>query len=109
MVSVKSTEVNIGAPPCADAPFVCLAGCFSTGAAGAGPLPLGASGLMALLEMTNRRRTGAVVALAGLALRWLLRDALFGVVTLRFNIKYLTCFNGLSSEKKHLQTRIVAS
>jgi len=60
---------------------------------------------MALLEMTNRRRTGAVGALAGLALRWLLRDALFGVVTLRFNIKYLTGNIGLSSEKSPLRPR----
>jgi hypothetical protein len=54
---------------------------------------------MALLEMTKRRRKGAAGALAGLPLRWLGRDALFGVVTLRFNINYLTGINRLSSEK----------
>jgi hypothetical protein len=57
---------------------------------------------VALLEMTKGRRTGAGLALAGLAgltVRWLLRDALFGVVTLRFNINYLTLKYCLSSEK----------
>jgi hypothetical protein len=58
------------------------------GAAGAG---LAASGLTALLEMTNLRRTGGVLTFGTFgALPRLLRDDGFDAVTLRFNIKYQT-------------------
>jgi hypothetical protein len=51
---------------------------------------LAASGLTALLEMTNLRRTGGVLTFAsfGLLTRWL-RDAL-GTVILRFDINNQT-------------------
>jgi hypothetical protein len=77
-------------------PLAALADLAGVGAAGTETLPFTssvfglsglASGLRALLEMTNRRRAGGVLALAGLSLRRLSRDALFGAVTLRFNIK----------------------
>jgi hypothetical protein len=44
--------------------------------------------LMALLEITNRRRTGAVFTFGIFGLLLLRRGALLGDVTLRFNINY---------------------
>ena len=119
MVSVKSTvvidTVGVGATTLAadfdaalDAALDEVLGATSTGA-GAFTFAasvFGASGLMALLEITNRRRNGAALAgltawgaLAGLSLRRLLGDALFGVVTLRFNINIQTGKYRFSSEK----------
>lgn len=111
IVSVKSTVVLVEEDDGVTAwPFVgtlgadfadCLVG-GAVGATGVGALGFCASGLRALLEMTNRRRTGGVLAGAGLPLRWLLDDALFGVVTLRFNIN-------ISDRENQFQFREITS
>jgi hypothetical protein len=59
---------------------------------------LAVSGFTALLEITNRRRTGAVFTFEIFGLL-LLRDGLLAAVTLRFNINFQTKIPGTGSEK----------
>jgi hypothetical protein len=54
---------------------------------------------MALLEITNRRRTGGAFTFGIFGLLLLLRDALLPVVTLRFNINFQTKQPLAGSEK----------
>jgi hypothetical protein len=68
----------------------------ATGATGGAALA--ASGLMALLEITNLRRTGAVFILGTFGLLLLLRGALFGAEALRFNINNQTKLTCAGSE-----------
>jgi hypothetical protein len=56
------------------------------------------SGLAALLEITNLRRTGAVLTLGTFGLLLLLRGALFGAEALRFNINNQTKLTCVGSE-----------
>jgi hypothetical protein len=56
----------------------------------AGETGLAASGLTALLEITNLRLAGAALAFEVLGLLFLLRGALFDAVALRFNINFQT-------------------
>jgi hypothetical protein len=73
-------------------------------------LALPASDLAALLEMTNRRRTGGVLALGAFGLLLdLLRDALFGVAALRFNINYQTKKHRAGSEIMTVRPQKAAS
>jgi hypothetical protein len=69
-------------------------GSFAAGAlppsAGGGGTARTPSGFAALLEITNRRRVGGVLALISFeAVTWALRGADWGAVALRFNIKYI--------------------
>jgi hypothetical protein len=73
-------------------------GLVGTGVAGG--VGLAASGLAALLEITNLRRAGGVVTLGALGvLVRLLRGADLGAVTLRFNINDQTKKYRAGSEK----------
>jgi hypothetical protein len=85
-----------------------LAGCFAAGVLVAD----GAVGtaFAALLEITNRRRTGGVFnfGVFGLLLR-LLPGALFGAVTLRFNINNQTKEPNVGSEKSMAYREYAAS
>jgi hypothetical protein len=79
-----------------------LAGIFAAevlAVGGAEGADLAVSGLIALLEITNLRRTGGVFNFGafGLLLRWLL-GALFAAVTLRFNINNQTNKPDVGSE-----------
>jgi hypothetical protein len=97
MVSVRSTDKDrpAGAGAAADGSTAEVD--LTTGEA-----VLTASGLTALLEITKRRRAGAVFTfetfkIFGLLL--LLRGALLDAVTLRFNINFQTKIPSTGSEK----------
>lgn len=101
-VSLKSTEFSVlndaGAGDGLVAGVFAGAALTATGAAaGAG---VADSGFMALLEMTNLRRTGGVLTFGafGEPARWL-RGADLGAVTLRFDINYQTKKHRAGSEK----------
>jgi len=111
-VSVKSTVVSAlpvvgaGGWPLAGA----LAGDLATATLTATGAGLAASGLIALLEMTNLRRTGGVLTFGTLGeLARLLCGADLGAVTLRFDINNQTKKPCAGSEKLTIDRKNTAS
>jgi hypothetical protein len=112
IVSDKSTEVIVLTGAGADDwPLVVALGAATFGATGAAAGDgLAASGFMALLEMTNLRRTGGVLTLGAFGeLARLLPGADLGTVTLRFDINNQTKKHRAGSEKTMTDRKNTAS